>query len=335
MKYDIDALTRDVEEITKAVEKMANSVAVDKLGDAIQRLKAVVFGGGVGGGGSGAAALPQAVRSIFNVDVSALPVHPYSAGWIASMGRGPLKADFGSGLWEGAKIGIPITKGTLAAREKFTFNYADESDNVPYPVGEIEGNSTGTGDRHSVYLDTLENKLYEMHNVDIATKTAGSGAVFDLNTLAMRAWGWTSADAAGLPIMPLLVTKEEVDAGEIKHPIRITASKIHGSMLPASHMVKPELGMVYPDWVAMGAWARLKADFDITPYPFDIQVILKAMKKHGVIVADVGSDWYFSGVPDESWVNDNLGLLKKVVGSDFDFLDTSSLGMTSKNYLLP
>jgi hypothetical protein len=284
------------------------------------------------GGGSTVAGCPSfPADNYWHADVSQLPRHPNSDAYVASIGAGSgLKADFGSGLWDGGPIGIPfVTVGAGQAKVPVTFDYADESDPGPYPVPAnppIEGGAQSDGDRHVIVVDANTCRLYELYAAYPASNgswTAGSGAVYDLRSDAMRPAGWTSADAAGLPILPGLVRYDEVAAGAINHAIRITVPRTQKAFVwPARHIASSRTDANLPP---MGLWLRLRADFDISGYPHDAQVILQALKKYGAIVADNGSPWYMSGVPDERWNNDVLQTLRKVPGSAFEAVDTTSL----------
>jgi hypothetical protein len=275
--------------------------------------------------------------SFWHADVSALPVHAQSSAWIASVGAtAGLKADFGSGTWNGGPIGIPYTTvpGTQP-RVSVSFDYADESDPGPYPVpadAPIEGGSGSTGDRHVLLVDCDACRLWELYAAypqsGGASWTAGSGATWDLNSNAMRPLGWTSGDAAGLPILPGLVRPDEVAADEIDHVIRFTAPRTYNYVWPASHKASSG-GTSDPP---MGAWFRLKASFDISGFSAQNQVILRALKKHGMVLADNGSSLFMSGVPDPSWNNSDLNLLRSVPGSAFEAVDVSSLEVSSTSY---
>ena len=276
--------------------------------------------------------------SFWHADVSALPVHAQSSSWIASVGAtAGLKADFGSGLWNGGPIGIPYTTvpGTQP-RVPVSFDYADESDPGPYPVpadAPIEGGSSSTGDRHVLLVDRDACRLWELYAAypqsGGASWTAGSGATWDLNSNAMRPLGWTSGDAAGLPILPGLVRYDEVAAGEIDHVIRFTAPRTANAYVwPASHKAATGGSSDPP----MGAWFRLKSSYDISGFSAQNQVILRALKKHGMVLADNGSALFMSGVPDPSWNNSELNLLRNVPGSAFEAVDVSSLKISSTSY---
>jgi len=208
------------------------------------------------------------------------------------------------------------------------FDYADESDPGPYPIPAnplIEGGPQSQGDRHILVVDTDNCVLYELYAAypDGNGWTAGSGAIYDLTSNALRPEGWTSADAAGLPILPGLVRYDEVAAGEIRHALRFTVPRTRKAYVwPARHYASSLTGAQYPP---MGQRFRLKASFDISGYSSDVQVIFTALKRYGMILADNGSAWYLSGVPDERWDNDALHELGQVKGSDFEAVDVSSL----------
>jgi hypothetical protein len=265
----------------------------------------------------------------WNQDISSQPLDPASSQIIANLSGSSLKADFGSGLWDGAPIGIPYTvvcgnqqKIAVDFRANgYDDNYGDESDPGPYPIPlntAIEGN--GTGDSHVIAVDKDNGILYELYNasVDGDHWGASSGAIFNLNSNATRTAGWTSADAAGLPIFPGLVRYEEVSKGVIDHAIRFTLSKANvkpAYIAPASHKVNSTGGQYS---LPFGAKIRLRQDFDISPYSPEVQIILKAMKKYGLILADIGSNLYFSGAPDDRWDNDALHQLGAIKAADFE-----------------
>ncbi len=266
---------------------------------------------------------------IWNTPVDGLPLDPNSAAYINSIGAGShLHPDFGSGTWEGFPIGIPyvIVPGTQA-KVPVNFVYADESDPGSYPIPHnplIEGDPDGSGDRHILIIDLDNCLLYELFAAHLESDGwyAGSGAIFDLQDYALRPDGWTSADAAGLAIFPGLVRYDEVAAGEIRHAIRFTVEETRRDYIwPARHFASDLTGSQYPP---MGQRFRLKASFDITGYSSEMQVILKAMKIYGIILADNGSDWFISGAPDERWDNDVLRELSQVSGADFEAVDVSS-----------
>ena len=270
--------------------------------------------------------------NIWNARVDALPVDPQSDAYINSMGleRG-LHPDFGSGLWEGAPIGIPynIVPSTQPGR-RVSFDYADESDLGLYPIPPnplIEGGPGSEGDRHILIVQQGTCRLYELFSAypqEDGTWQAGSGAIFDLHSNALRPDTWTSADAAGLPILPGLVRYEEVASGSINHAIRVTASRTRREYVwPARHFASSSDDPTLPP---MGQRFRLKASFDTSGFSPEVQVILTAFKTYGLILADNGSNWYISGAPDERWDNDMLvGELRRVPGSAFEAVDVSGL----------
>jgi len=270
--------------------------------------------------------------NVWNTPIENLPVDPRSADYIRVIGADKgVHPDFGSGLWEGAPIGIPynVVPGTQP-KVDITFDYADESDPGPYPIppdAEIEGGESSSGDRHVLVLDSDNCILYETWSTypqQGGRWVAGSGAVFDLRSNALRTDGWTSADAAGLPILSGLVRYDEVAEGEIAHAIRFTAPSTRRAYVwPARHYASSLTGLNYPP---MGQRFRLKADFDVTGFSPEVQVILRGLKKYGMILADNGSAWFISGVPDPRWDNDHLvSELREVKGSDFEAVDESYL----------
>jgi len=271
--------------------------------------------------------------NIWNTPIDTLPLDANSAAYVNAIGsQSHVHADFGSGIWPtttGFPIGIPYTTvpGNQAA-VPVSFQYASESDPGPYPIpanAPIEGDPN-SGDRHVLVVDTGHCKLYEMFDsvaVNGGTSwTAGSGAVFDLGSNALRPSTWTSADAAGLPILPGLVRRDEVVAGAINHAIRFTAPQTANRFVwPARHQAGSSGSGLPP----MGERFRLKASFDISTYPADDRVILTALQKYGMILADNGSSWYLSGAPDPAWDNNVLHLLGNIQGSSFEAVDESSL----------
>ena len=268
--------------------------------------------------------------NVWNKDISSAPVDPNSDTLISSMGSGTgLHPDFGT-VWDGAPIGIPyVVVGRNQPKVPVSFDYADESDRGPYPIPPnppIEGGTNGDGDRHILIVDSDSWKLYELFAAYKTTKGwhAGAGAIFDLNSNNMRPAGWTSADAAGLPIFPGLARYDEVmKYGEIRHALRFTASKTRrGYVFPASHFASSNTSASLPP---MGMRVRLKASFDISSYPAPVQVILRALKKYGMILADNGSNWFVSGAPDKRWNDDALGTLRTVKGQDFEVIEMGSV----------
>lgn len=272
--------------------------------------------------------------NIWNTPIDDLPVAAHSATYINTIGRQThFHPDFGAGDWpigSGAPIGIPfITVPGSQAKVSVTFDYDDQSDPGPYPIPAnppIEGGTNGDGDRHILLVDEDDCVLYELfaaYPQEDGTWQAGSGAIFDLSSHALRPDTWTSADAAGLPILPGLLRYDEVASGEIRHAIRFTAPETRNSYLwPARHQASDLTGSEYPP---MGLRFRLRADYPVGDYSPQIQVILRAMQKYGIILADNGSPWYLSGAPDERWDNEMLRELKDLTGNDFAAVDVSSL----------
>ncbi|MBL8217780.1 MAG: hypothetical protein JNL62_01040 [Bryobacterales bacterium] len=267
----------------------------------------------------------------WNTPIDHLPVHTRSSDWVNTIGASrTFHADFGSGLWNGGPIGIPfVVVPQGQAKVPVSFEYDDESDPGPYPVPPnppIEGGPNSSGDRHILVLEQGVCKLWELYAAypNGPGYYAGSGAVYDLKVNSpLRPLGWTSADAAGLPILPGLVRYEEVAAGEIRHAIRFTAPVTKREYLwPARHFASSQTGVQYPP---MGARFRLKSTFEIGTFSAPVQVILRAMKKYGIILADNGSAWYVSGVPDERWNNDQLRQFHNIPGSAFEAVDASSM----------
>lgn len=257
----------------------------------------------------------------WNADISREPMDDHSDKLVASIGVGkPLHPDFGT------KYGIPyvVVKGAQA-KVGVEFQYKDESDAGPYPVppeAPIEGGADAPSgsDRHVLVLDRDHWKLYELYSsfpLEGGKRwKAGSGAIFNLKSNKLRPEGWTSADAAGLPILPGLVRYDEVAAGEITHAVRFTCLKSSRAYVhPATHFASRSNS---PDLPPMGMRVRLKADYDITKFPPQAQVILKGLKKFGMILADNGSDWFVSGAPSPKWNDDALNTLKQVRGRDFE-----------------
>ena len=255
-----------------------------------------------------------------------LPVHARGAAWISSMG-GPtrhLHPDFGpSG--EPMPSGIPYTVVDGShAKVSVSFAYHDESDPGPYPFGPDTPIESGS-DRHAIMVDRDACRLYELFDADYSPggSTAGSGAIWDLRSNALRPAGWTSADAAGLPILAGLVRLDEVQAGLVDHAIRVTASRTDRSYLwPARHHAGAAND---PNLPPMGARFRLKASFDVSGFRADTRAILNAMKRYGVIVADNGSDWFFTGTAEDGWATAMLDQLKTIPAGAFEAVDASSL----------
>jgi hypothetical protein len=262
----------------------------------------------------------------WNQRVDSLPVAANSAQLIASIGLdNAVHPDFGSGLWDGAPIGIPFDVVTKATpRSRVSFLYASESDKGPYPIPKnvhVEGGS----DRHAILVDRSACRLYELYDLHRTASGwhAGSGAIWNLRTNALRPAGWTSADAAGLPIFPGLARYDEVARGVIAHALRFTAPRTRRAYVyPARHYASSSDD---PSLPPMGLRVRLKASVDISAFPRQARVVLQALKTYGMILADNGSSWYISGAPDPRWSNDDLHTLGRITGADFEVVDTSSL----------
>ena len=265
-----------------------------------------------------------------NMRVDHLPVLQGSDAIVASIGLDEgLHADFGSGLYEGRPIGIPydvVSKRT--ARERVRFGYADESDKVRYPIPgnvHIEGGRNADGDRHALLLDRSACRLYELFDLQgrPGAWSASSGATWNLRSNRVRPAGWTSADAAGLPILPLLARHGEAKRGRIDHALRVTVRRSRrGYVYPARHFASSDSN---PSLPRMGERLRLKAGVDVSGLPRQARVIAKALKRYGLIVADNGSDWYVSGAPSSGWDNDQLRALRGLTGRDFEVVDTRPL----------
>ena len=268
----------------------------------------------------------------WHADVSRLPVLPESDTYIDSIGRDTtLHADFGAGVYEGTWLGIPYTVvGGDQPDVDVKFRYGEESDPGPYPIpadAPVEGGPgfVRDSDRHVLVVERDSCDLYELYKAEMhddGTWSAESGAVFDLESNDLRPDTFTSADAAGLPILPGLVRYDEVASGEIDHAIRFTVEKTRDEYVwPARH----QAGEPGADLPPMGLWLRLKGDFDTSGYPEELQVILKAMQEHGLILADNGTSMFVSGAPDERWDNDMLAQLREITADDFETIDVSSL----------
>jgi len=271
-------------------------------------------------------------NNIWNTPIDTAPVDPHSDDYIESIGSDTgLHPDFGAGLYDDAPIGIPYTVANATTpRADVTFDYDDESDSGPYPIpaeAPIEGGPQSDGDRHILIVEQDECKLYELYaayeNGD-GTWHAGSGAIWDLRNNALRPADWTSADAAGLPILPGLVRYDEIAAGEINHALRFTAEDTQAAYIwPARHQASDDDN---PNLPPLGQRFRLKASFDLTPYAPDVQIILRAMQRYGLILADNGSNWFISGAPDDRWNNDQLvEAFSQINGSNFEAVDVTSL----------
>jgi hypothetical protein len=266
-------------------------------------------------------------NNAWNTNVSTMPVDANSANYLAAIagsgGNQFLHADFGGG----GAYGIPYitVPGTQTAVDLNFTAYGDESDPGPYPIplgAPIEGGADSSGDRHVLAVDRDHCKLYELYNAVPRGDhwDADSAAVFDLTSNALRPEGWTSADAAGLPIFPGLVRYDELAAGHIDHALRFTLSRTQRAYLhPATHFASSNPNPSVPP---MGLRLRLKANFDLSPYHGQSLVVLTALKRYGMIVADNGSNWFITGAADSRFDDNDLNQLKSVPGSAFEVVDT-------------
>jgi hypothetical protein len=258
--------------------------------------------------------------NVWNRDISHEPVDPDSDRYMRGMNadREKLHPDFGSN----PAYGIPwFTVARRAPRATMQFKYDEESDPGPYPFPDdapVEGGPDADGDRHVIAIDREECKLYEGFNCwfQDTSWACESGAVFDLGSNKLRPQGWTSADAAGLPIFPGLVRRDEVQAGEIKHALRFTVRRTQRAyVFPATHFASPHRD---PNLPPLGLRVRLKRSFDLSPYSGAARVVLVALKKYGMILADNGADWFISGEANPLWEDDQLEMLKRVPASAFE-----------------
>jgi hypothetical protein len=262
----------------------------------------------------------------WNVRVDSLPVATNSSAIVNSIGPSlGLHADFGSGLWNGSPIGIPITTvPDSQPKVRVLFQYASESGAGPYPIPsnvKIEGGS----DHHAILVDKADCRLYELYALRKKGSRwyAGSGAIWSLSSNVLRPAGWTSADAAGLPILPGLARYDEVARGVIDHALRFTVAQTRRAYVyPARHYAS---SLTDPNLPPMGLRLRLKASFDISHFPPQARVVLQALKTYGMTVADNGSSWYVSGAPNAGWNNDDLHTLGQVHGLSFEVVDMSSV----------
>src|SRR4051812_15394140 len=266
----------------------------------------------------------------WNQRVDRLPVSNSSAAIVRSIGAGgSVHPDFGSGLYDGGPIGIPYTTVSKSQKKlRVSFDYSDESDKGPYPLpgnAPIEGGRNSDGDRHVIVVDRDACKLYELYDAHPGSKSwkAGSGAIWSLKSNKLRPRGWTSADAAGLPILPGLARYEDLKKGGIDHALRFTANRTRKAFVyPARHFAS---NLSDPSLPAMGQRLRLKAGFDVSGFPKQARAVLIALKRYGMILADNGASWYITGAPNKGWNNDDLHALGKVKGADFEVVDTSKL----------
>jgi hypothetical protein len=273
--------------------------------------------------------------NIWHADVSRLPVNPQSAAWLSHMQASTRKLHPDFGPSGGVPYGIPYTV-VAGTHTKVTpvFDYADESDAVGYPLGPdtaIEGGANSGGDMHAIMVDSSTCRLYETWDTRQVGSVwhAGSGATWDLTSDALRTNGWTSADAAGLPILPGLLRWDEVLSGNVDHAIRFTTNITDTSYVwPARH----EAGSVNdPSYPPMGAWFRLRASYPTTGLSAQTIVIVNAMKKHGMILADNGSPWFFQGTADNAWPDTVISQLKSIPASAFVAIDVSSLQVSANS----
>jgi hypothetical protein len=265
------------------------------------------------------------------------PVFPKSNAWNQRVDRLPVAANSyrlisSIGLDDRAhpaRIGIPFrVVGRRQPHVPVSFEHDDESDPGPYPIprdAPIEGGRDSDGDRHVVIIDRSSCRLYELfdaHPRDGGARwEAGSGAIFNLRSNDLRPAGWTSADAAGLPILPGLARADEVRRGSINHALRFTAERTRRQFIaPARHFAS---GSDDPSLPPMGLRVRLRASFDLRGYPRQARIVLTALKRYGMLLADNGSPWFISGAPSSYWDNDDLRAIKRVHGRDFEVVDTS------------
>jgi hypothetical protein len=270
-------------------------------------------------------------NNVWNTPITNLPVDPHSAAWMSSMGASStnLHPDFGPSSDPTLPYGMPFTiVGASQKRVRLQFTYADESDSGPYPFGPrtpIEGGRAASGDRHAIMVESATCVLYELYDAHYqpGASTAGSGAIWNLRSNALRPASWTSADAAGLPILPGLVDYDQLRSGHIDHAIRMTAQQTDTKFIwPARHEAGSRNDASLPP---MGARFRLKAGFNISHYSKAARVVLTAMKHYGLILADNGSNWYFGGTSDTRWPIGLVDELKNIPASAFQAVNESSL----------
>ena len=276
--------------------------------------------------------------NIWHADISAAPVNPMSAQWLSNMQASTRKLhpDFGPSGDPNNPYGIPITVVTAAhAVVPVAFDYASESDQVKYPLGsdtKIEGGANSGGDMHALIVNATTCELYETwdtRQLSNGTWAAGSGAVWNLASDALRPAGWTSADAAGLPIMPGLLRYDEVLSGNVDHAIRFTTNITSTAYVwPARHEAGSTSSSAYPP---MGAWFRLRANYPTAGLLPATVTIIRAMQHHGLILADNGSPWFFQGTADDNWPNTVLDQLKQIPASSFQAIDVSYLQQSANS----
>lgn len=276
-------------------------------------------------------------NNYWHADISSLPVNKRSAQWMSHMSpNSRLHPDFGPSYGaQPVPYGIPYTLVAHShPRVHVHFTYASESDDVGYPLGsdsKVEGGAGAGGDRHVLIVDRKTCRLFELYDVHHRNGrwTAGSGATWSLTSNKLRPPGWTSADAAGLPILPGLLRLDEVQAGRVDHAIRFTTDITDRRYVwPARHQAGSVNDRSYPP---MGARFRLKASFPISSYRKDTRVVLRAMKRYGLVLADNGSPWYFQGTSEKGWPARMLDELKTIPASAFEAVDTSSLQRSSSS----
>jgi hypothetical protein len=300
----------------------------------VKRLTLLVVALALSGSSAQALRLPGAPKcTIFpktnpwNLRVDALPVAANSAAIIQSIGADTgLHADFGSGLYDGGAIGIPfdvVTKTTPRTRA-ITFEYDDESDHVAYPIPKHVHIESGS-DHHALLLDKDACRLYELGGLAKSGGhwTAWAGATWSLKSNKVRPADWTSADAAGLPIFPGLARYDEAARGVIDHALRFTVQRSRRAYVyPARHYAS---SLTDPNLPPMGLRVRLKASFDVSGFPRQSRIVLTALKRYGMMVADNGANWYITGAPNAKWNNDDLHSLGRVKGSDFEVVEPSAI----------
>lgn len=272
--------------------------------------------------------------SVWNQAVDKLPVAANSTSLIRSIGLDTgVHADFGSGLYDGSRIGIPyvVVRGSTTPKSRVSFDYAAESDKGPYPIPAgvpVEGAPAhaNQSDRHALIVDRDSCTLYELYALHRQGShwAAGSGAIWNLRSNALRPAGWTSADAAGLPILPGLARWDgDASTGHIDHALRFTVERTRRAYIyPARHYASNSSD---PSLPPMGLRVRLKAGVDIGNLPPQARMVAQAMKTYGLILADNGSNWYVSGAPSPHWSNEQLHALGSLTSADFEVVDTSKL----------
>jgi hypothetical protein len=268
----------------------------------------------------------------WNTRVDSLPVADDSSRIVRRIGSDDnVHPDFGSGRYEGAPIGIPyVTVSKRQRKVRVSFEYADESDRGPYPIPKnapIEGGRSSDGDRHVIVVDRDNCRLYELYAAYPLSGgrrwRAGSGAIWSLRSNRLRPETWTSADAAGLPILPGLARYDEVRRGAIDHALRFTVSESRRAYVyPARHFAS---SMEDADLPPMGLRMRLKGSTDVSGLGPQARIVATALKRYGMILADNGSNYFISGAPNRGWDNDDLRTLRSLKGSDFEVVNTASL----------